>query len=143
MIDVFGVLRPVILQLAIVGGLLGGCASVNVGPNATLQERIAAARTDLATASLFITVYAGLPPCAKNGPRPCSSPALVALLDKARIAAMAALDAVDALIAAGSPEEKILVALQEAERAVVVLRNLRSDTGAENVLPPPAVGVAP
>lgn len=110
-----------------------GCASLSAGPDATLKQRIAAARTDLATASLFVTLYASFPECAKSVPQPCSSPRVVALLDKAQIAARAALDAVDALIAAGSPEERVLVALQEAEKAIRLLQALKADAGPAEV----------
>ena len=118
----------------LLGGLvacavLAGCASLNVGPDATVKQRIAAARTDLATASLFVSLYASLPTCGPNMPQPCSSPKVVDTLDKARIAAEAAIDAVDALIAAGSPEERIIVALQEAEKAVRLLQNLKANAG--------------
>lgn len=113
--------------------LLAGCASLSVGPGATLQQRIAAARTDLATASLFVTLYASLPACVSNGPQPCSSPRVVDLLDKAQLAARAALDAVDALIDAGSPEERVIVALQEAERAIRLLQSLKANSGAAGI----------
>ena len=125
--------RPTVAIWATVATLvLGsyGCASLSVGPGASLQQRIAAARTDLATASLFVTLYASFPDCGPGVPQPCSSPKVVDLLDKGQIAARAALDAVDALIKAGSPEERIIVALQEAEKAIRLLQSLKANSGA-------------
>ena len=114
--------------------VLAGCASLSVGPDATLKHRIAAARTDLATASLFVSVYAGFPTCGQGVPQPCSTPNVVDLLEKGRIAALAALDAVDALIAAGSPQERILIALQEAEKAISLLTTMRGNSSADAAL---------
>jgi hypothetical protein len=118
--------------LALMGTfLVGGCASVSAGRDATVQQRVDAARVDLATASLFVDLYASFPRCGAGVPQPCSNANVVALLVKGRIAADAALDAVEALIAAGSPTEQILVALIEAQKAVRLLETLRGTVVAE------------
>lgn len=114
--------------------ILAGCASLSVGPDATLKQRIAAARTDMATASLFVSVYAGFPTCGQGIPQPCSNPNVIDLLEKGRIAALAALDAVDALVAAGSPQERIIIALQEAEKAIRLLTTMRTNSSADAAL---------
>lgn len=106
---------------------LSGCASVSVGRDATIQQRVDAARVDLATASVFVDLYASFPRCGEGVPQPCSNANVVSLLVKGRIAADAALDAVDALIAANSPTERILAALLEAQKAIVLLQNLRGN----------------
>jgi hypothetical protein len=121
------------LALLFLGGGLAGSASVGVGRDATVQQRVDAARVDLATASLFVDLYATFPRCGAGVPQPCSNQNVVALLVKGRIAADAALDAVDALIAAGSPTEQILVALLEAQKAVRLVENLRANAAAAHV----------
>lgn len=115
------------VALLFLGGGLVGCASVGVGRDATVQQRVDAARVDLATASLFVDLYATFPRCGENVPQPCSNPNVVALLVKGRVAADAALGAVEALIAANSPTEQILVALIEAQKAVRLLETLRGN----------------
>lgn len=120
------------LALLFLGGGLAGCASVGVGRDATVQQRVDAARVDLATASLFVDLYATFPRCGEGVPQPCSNANVVNLLVKGRVAADAALDAVDALIAAGSPTEQILVALIEAQKAVRLLETLRENVAASS-----------
>ena len=109
---------------------LSGCASINAGPNASVQQRVAAARSDLNTAGLFVDLYAAFPQCGATVAQPCSNREIVALLNRGRVVASAALDAVDALIAAGSTEDKILAALIAAEDAVRVLQNWKANTAA-------------
>jgi hypothetical protein len=114
--------------LALMGTfLVGGCASVSAGRDATVQQRVDAARVDLATAGVFVDLYAAFPRCGAGVQQPCSNANVVALLVKGRATAAAALDAVDALIGEGAPEARILAALIEAQRAIVVVENLRSN----------------
>lgn len=118
------------VALFFLGGGLAGCASVGVGSDATIKQRVDAARADLATASVFVDLYASFPRCGEGVPQPCGNANVVSLLVKGRIAADAALDAVDALIAANSPTERILAALVEAQKAIVLLQNLRGNVAA-------------
>ena len=125
-------MRHILSTLALLGtlALLPACASVSVGSDATIAQRVEAARTDLRTSGLFADLYASFPRCADGVPQPCSNANVVALLAKGRIAAVAALATVDRLIAAKSPTEQILVALIEAQRAIVLLQNLKANSGA-------------
>lgn len=117
----------ILLMLAALGTFLAGCASASVGSGATLQQRVDAARTDLATAGVFVDIYAAFPRCGASVRQPCSNANLVALLVKGRAAAAAAVDVADALIGEGAPEARILTALIEAHRAIVVMENLRAN----------------
>lgn len=124
-------MRRFIPAIALLAALaLPACASFSAGSDASISERVTAARTDLATASLFVAVYSSFPECGADVPQPCSNANVVALLAKGKIAAEAALNTVDALIAANSPQEQILVALVEAQKAVLLLQNLRANAGA-------------
>lgn len=117
------------LALVLIGGGLAGCASVNAGRDATLQERVDAARTDLTTASVFLAVYATFPICGEHVPQPCRNDAVYRALDQGRIGAVAALDAADTLIGQGAPADKILALLLIAQQAVTRLRNVEASAG--------------
>jgi len=124
-------MRRLLSTIAVLGALavLPACASFSAGSDAPISQRVTAARTDLNTAGLFIALYAAMPECGAGVQQPCHNARVLDLLQKGQVVAKSALDAVDALIAAGATEEKVLVALQEAEKAVVTLQNLKANAG--------------
>ena len=134
------------LALVIFGGALAGCASLSVGSGASVDQRVQAARQDVATANLFISLYGTFPECGAGVSQPCHNANALDLLQRGSKAAGDALDAVQDLINAGSPEAQILIALQHAQQLTAGLMNLRGNAGqtapeALQKSEPPAAGM--
>jgi hypothetical protein len=110
---------------------LSGCASVGVGRDATMQQRVDAARSDLNTVGIGMIVYATLPPCGSPGAQGlCSSQRVLALWDAGETSALAGLAAVEKLMKEGKTDEEIAAAWAEALAEVVRMQNLlRNSSG--------------
>lgn len=104
---------------------LSACASFSVPKDATFDRRLDAAETDLGTADLFIALYAGFPECGASVPQPCRVAVVVTVLQRGSDGVREAIADARKLIAAKSPEAKILVALQLVQQKLLELMQAR------------------
>lgn len=112
------------LALAVVLAL-SACASFSVPKDATFEQRLDAAQTDLGTADLFINLYAGFPECGASVPQPCRVAVVVTVLQRGSDGVREAIAATRKLIAEKSPEGKILVAIQLVQQKLLELMQAR------------------
>lgn len=85
-------IKSLILAFALA---VAGCASTG---NTTPEQTVFGAKSTYAAALTAAVAYKKLPACAATAPPPCSSPAIVAQLQKADNVASSALDAAETAV---------------------------------------------
>lgn len=123
-------LAAIAFMLSVYPAVLTGCASTTTS-SSTPAQTVFAAKSGYATVLTAAVAYKRLPACSSTVPQPCSSPAIVAQLEKADTVAFVALDAAEAAVRTPAiTDDARGKAIQTAAIALAAMQAILTTVGA-------------